>query len=247
MDNFYNNVTLANYLYIRRTGVCGTLRKNRVPAHIRDSKLAKGESVGFRAGNVLIVKYADKKDVHIISTIHDDATTHIEARGPRRPAVDRPLAIVDYNKYMGGVDKMNQLLQPYDPCRKTIKWYRKVVIHLLQVAMMNSWIIYRKREGKKTFLQYEQAVIAQILFGMDQEADSEVPAVESLVRLTEKHFPDVIPPTENKPRAQKRCRVCWARDKVRRDVRYHCPDCPTQPGLCFPACFKVYHTRMDYC
>ena len=247
MDNFYNNVALANYLFSRQTGVCGTLRKNRVPIVIRDAKLKKGQCAAFRDNKVMIVKYADKKDVHVISTIHDDSTVHVDARGPRRPAADRPVAISDYNKNMGGVDKMNQLLHPYDPCRKTLKWFRKVVIHLLHISMMNAWIVYKKSGGTKTLLQFHQMVIAQLLFSDDEHQDNDVPAVESLLRLTQKHFPDVIPPTDKKSRAQKRCRVCWARDKVRRDVRYHCPDCPTNPGLCFPACFKAYHTQMEYC
>jgi hypothetical protein len=138
-------------------------------------------------------------------------------------------------------------LHPYDPCRKTLEWYRKVVIHLLHISMMNAWIIYKKSGGTKKLLQFHQMVIAQLLFSDDEHQDNDVPAVESLLRLTQKHFPDVIPPTDKKSRAQKRCRVCWARDKVRRDVRYHCPDCPTNPGLCFPACFKAYHTQMEYC
>jgi len=243
MDNFYNNVQLAEYLHSRLTGVCGTMRKNRVPAAVRDCKLQKGESSGFRHEEVMIVKYADKKDVYVISTVHDDTTTHIASRG-RRPEQDRPNAIIDYNKNMGGVDKMNQLLQPYDPCRKTIKWYRKVVIHLLHICMMNAWVLYNKRGGTKKFLQFQQLVIAQMIF---TEGDSDdVPVVESLARLTQKHFPDKIPSTQNKARAQKRCRVCWARGRVRREVRYQCPDCPSKPGLCFPECFKIYHTQVNY-
>jgi len=29
-------------------------------------------------------------------------------------------------------------------------------------------------------------------------------------------------------------------------LRYHCPDCPTKPDLCFPACIRVlYHTQVE--
>ena len=39
-----------------------------------------------------------------------------------------------------------QMLQPLDATRKTLKWYGKVAIHLLQVALLNSFILYQKEK-----------------------------------------------------------------------------------------------------
>ncbi|KAK3725592.1 hypothetical protein RRG08_043010 [Elysia crispata] len=67
---------------------------------------------------------------------------------------------------------------------------------------------------------------------------------ENLLRLTGRHFIEQIPATA-KERPQKRCRVC-SKKGVRRDVRYHCPDCPSKPGLCLQHCFRAYHTLECY-
>jgi len=51
---------------------------------------------------------------------------------------------VAYNKYICGVDRMNQLNSDYSPLRKTLKWYRKVVLQHLEMAMTNAFLLYQK-------------------------------------------------------------------------------------------------------
>lgn len=46
----------------------------------------------------------------------------------------RPACIFHYNKYMGGVDRTKQLMQPYE-IPKYIKWYKKVAMHFNQLAL----------------------------------------------------------------------------------------------------------------
>jgi len=54
--------------------------------------------------------------------------------------------IVDYNNSdTGGVDKLDQMTEPYLSTHKTIKWYKKVFQHLLDV---NSGIV----QNKKSFI-----------------------------------------------------------------------------------------------
>lgn len=54
------------------------------------------------------------------------------------------------------------------------------------------------------------------------------------------HYPAPIPCTPKKIHPVKRCRVCYAYGK-RKETRYHCPCCPTNPGLHVKECFRIYH------
>ena len=57
------------------------------------------------------------------------------------------------------------MLQPYNAGRKTLKWYRKLVIHLVQVAMLNSYVMYTKEEDRdKTFVKFQQEVFDTLFF-----------------------------------------------------------------------------------
>ena len=54
-----------------------------------------------------------------------------------------PTAIVDYNKWMGGVDLADQLLSYYSMTnRRTLKWWKKVFWRLVDITIINSWIIF---------------------------------------------------------------------------------------------------------
>ncbi|GFV15745.1 piggyBac transposable element-derived protein 4 [Trichonephila clavipes] len=68
------------------------------------------------------------------------------------------------------------------------------------------------------------------------------------MRLTERHFLEVIAPSEKKPRPARKCYVCSLkkndnRKRIRKETRYFCPDCDV--GLCLTSCFKLYHTKLD--
>lgn len=72
MDNFYNSVTLSNYLLSKQTHVTGTLRADRKfnPKEVTQSKLKKGDIIWRRKGDVYVTKWKDKCDVLSITTAH---------------------------------------------------------------------------------------------------------------------------------------------------------------------------------
>ena len=85
----------------------------------------------------------------------------------------------------------------------------------------------------------------------------ELPAdtnAEDVARLTESHSLERVPPTEKKKYPSKRCKVCLRRSgytpgparKHPKESVYHCPQCPSKPGLCCYPCYYVYHSKLNY-
>ncbi|KAJ8026881.1 PiggyBac transposable element-derived protein 4 [Holothuria leucospilota] len=66
---------------------------------------------------------------------------------------------------------------------------------------------------------------------------------ENPLRLTARHFPSTIPPTEKKDKPTRRCHVCASRDK-REETIYECREC--EKPLCAAPCFGIYHTKRDF-
>ena len=58
---------------------------------------------------------------------------------------EKPTVVADYNQYMLGVDKMDQLISYYSFLHKSIKWWRKVFFWILEVAAVNSYILYKEQ------------------------------------------------------------------------------------------------------
>ena len=50
--------------------------------------------------------------------------------------------LMEYNKYMNGVDKYDQYLNSYPFNRKTINKWKKVVVKLIDLAVTNTMAIY---------------------------------------------------------------------------------------------------------
>lgn len=169
-------------------------------------------------------------------------TRRTRVRGRHAAFIDKPLAIHNYNENMGGVDRVSQMIEPYDATRRSLAWYKKIAIHLLQMALLNAWVVYGKQGGQLNFLKFTLSVVSSLI------SEDVPPNVmdENVMRLTGRHFIHILPPTQAKANTQRRCKVCSAKGLGRRDTRYYCPQCPSNPGLCFENCFEEYHTKADY-
>ncbi|XP_063302359.1 piggyBac transposable element-derived protein 4-like [Pelobates fuscus] len=242
IDNYYNSIPLLRMLYCFETVACGTIRKTRVgfPKALAQKKLKRGETAALCQDELLALKFKDKKEVFMLTSMHTEHTRRVAVRG--RQEIRRvPVCIRQYNKHMGGVDLSDQLLQPYLILRKTRAWYKKLGIYLMQMATHNAFILYKKANAdlKSTFLDFQ----FQLISGLLTECHSGEPSAGPSSRMVATgHFCFRIPPTPKKKTPQKRCRLCYQRG-VRTETSFYCPDCPSQPGLCIGNCFKEFHTQ----
>ena len=69
-----------------------------------------------------------------------------------------------YSRLTKGVDLSNQLISYYELNRKTIKWWKRIFFHLLDIAIVNSFIIYKKYlNANITQKQYRIEIIKTII------------------------------------------------------------------------------------
>ncbi|KAK9703097.1 Transposase IS4 [Popillia japonica] len=164
MDNYYNSYELAKQLAARKTHCTGTLRSNRksFPKEVGSKKLKRGETIAKYANGIMIGKWKDKRDVVYISNEYKNDMVQIQNK--RREIKSKPLPIINYNKYMTGVDRQDQLLAYY-PCeRKTIRWPSKIFVHILQLIMINAYHLYNKYSGTRLSLyDFRLSVIGSLL------------------------------------------------------------------------------------
>jgi len=63
--------------------------------------------------------------------------------------IKKPYAVVQYNKFMKGVDRADQYICFYSVLRKTVKWSKKVVLYLQHCALFNTFFVYRTLNTNK--------------------------------------------------------------------------------------------------
>ena len=253
IDNWYTSPNLAAFLHQNKTGVCGTVRSHRknMPEF---SKLKKGESQSFYANNILAMKWHDKRDVTMLTTLNEGKMVQSDKtdRHTGQPVM-KPDAVLAYNENMRLIDKCDMQVSSVECLRKSRKWYVKLFFHLVDVVVLNSYNLYLTATGEKPPLkEFRLNLVRQILEkygnpdrvpnGGRRSDNSTMP-----LRLTARHFPDVLPSTEKKKYAMKPCFVCnhtKRKVKKRKDTRYQCKECDVP--LCLIPCFKEYHTMSNF-
>ncbi|XP_067945098.1 piggyBac transposable element-derived protein 4-like [Watersipora subatra] len=141
MENWYTSPQLLKELYERETYAYGTLRSNKkhVPKDIKNftsnQPLAKGKSQYFNCPPVLTGCWRDKNFIVFGSNKHSDSILEtLEKRTWNDREIVKPGPIIDYNKYMGGVDLADQCIKYYNMDHRSLKWYKKLFFHLLDIA-----------------------------------------------------------------------------------------------------------------
>ena len=132
-DNWYTSPTLASFLLSKQTYLCGTVKSNRkhFPKNIVNHQLEKGTAVFMKrcSGRPMICcKFRALKDkangqpkvVHMLSTFHD-AIVGKTGKVDHKSGVEivKPCLTIEYNKHMGGVDRVDQQLHSYNFLRKS--------------------------------------------------------------------------------------------------------------------------------
>ena len=152
-------------LYLKNKGILavGTIRLNRLGgcsvSSNKDLQKTGTGSSDYRTDNnsgIIVVKWVDNNVVKLVSNfVGIEPTTSIERwckKGKKRKDIPFPQIVKQYNKSMGGVDLAVMLIAVYRiPC-KTKRWYQKIFWHLVDIAKVNAWLLYRRH-----YQQYEDA------------------------------------------------------------------------------------------
>uniref|UniRef100_A0AAY5K4P2 PiggyBac transposable element-derived protein domain-containing protein n=1 Tax=Esox lucius TaxID=8010 RepID=A0AAY5K4P2_ESOLU len=239
VDNWYSSPTLFQHLLSNNTGACGTVRSNRkgMP-RFSSRKMQKGEVEFLDNGKQLAVKWHDKRDVHVLSTVHTatmSETGRVDHLTGERKV--KPDCVQEYNKKMGAVDRVDMVNSFVECARKTTKWYKKIFFHLVDTALFNSHIVHRHL----TELLEEHHIPRRPPTGGRPSGDNPL-------RLTARHFPAEMPQTDAQgSRTRRHCKVCLSGTrsrKLRKLTKYMCVPCDT--SLCVTPCFGEYHTLKHY-
>ena len=193
-DNFYTSPDLCKRLYENGSGRCGTVRLNRkgIPDWFKRKHVEKGEVITYRDGCILVIKWMDKRVVAALSTIDDDSMVEIQRRTSacqeEIETIQKPAIIHNYNTYMGGVDKADQLVTYYGFPHFSKKWWKRIFFHILDTTLVNAYIMYVESTPGHCLSHWLEVVRALI---NEQSTVCSVSATPQDVplRLTGRHIP----------------------------------------------------------
>lgn len=225
----------------------------------------------FKDAALTIVKWNDSKAFYVISSAHTPGATVPVSRLVKhvRTLVPCPESVADYNKYMGGVDKQDQMTATYRADKRSVKWWRKVATWILETAVFNAYIAYKIEMGNdnphKTYKSFFAALAYEMLMMNDNprgaapykrpRASSGEPATAkaaaAIGALPEDRYPTnglhafakkVYAKDAAKDNRQ-RCIICDTK------TEWACEGCgeavekPAGAPMCYPECFIAAHSE----
>lgn len=183
VDKFYTSVSLALSLYKRETYICGSFNTGRHhwPADLKESKTKKKKEDKVRSlnrgeyltrqtkdGKMVATVWRDKKHVYNLNTYYDPFTNQREDKVKRRQRDEEgkwrnmelacPKAIVEFNKYMGGVDRHDHLRSSYSLQRTSTRWWTYFCWFAIDMAIINSYLLYKEAQPKATHKKFQLQV-----------------------------------------------------------------------------------------
>lgn len=257
-DRFYTGYDLAQELLSLKIHTTGTVMSNRrgLPADIakqKKMKIQKHEVVAFRKNKTMVLVWKDKRPVHMLSTLHNPSTDLVTRKVAKGEVEEfqKPRAIIDYTQHMGAVDRADHYCASYSFTRKSLKWWRKMFFWLLEVSVVNSFILCNIQRGKENMkpvshLKYRKELLLQLVGNVRNQSLKRGRPSSSDQEERLRKIPHFI--ASNPKSNSKDCSVCSDR-KIqggRRETVYFCDTCSRKPGLHPGDCFKKYHTMKKY-
>ena len=271
-DNFFSSCSLFDNLLQQQIYACGTARPDRrgFPETLKHVSFAeRGEHLSCQRGNLVATVWQDKKPVKVLSTMSNPCTKESVERRQKdgsKITVPCPSAVVQYNRYMGGVDKGDQMRHYYCIRMKSVKNYKYIFWFLVDVAITNGHILSRF-VPVSTSLQSLKAFRLKLAEQLIGRYCSRKRAGRPALTRSVVHPPPPLPtPEDDGPSAsQRRCtshslhlpshqgkrRCIYCRDyrtcSRRRETVWYCRDCEGTPALCLTGkedgsdCFRLWH------
>lgn len=208
-DNWYTSYQLARELLSQKITMVGTLKKNKrelPPDFLPDKKRPVRSSMFGFQNDMSIVSYVPKKSraVILLSTMHSDSSVDDTTK--------KPEIILDYNSYKGGVDTVDKMCSTYSVARRTRRWPLAIFFQLLNIAGINSQILYNANhvENPYKYRRLYLKALAMSLMKPHLEERAVMKSLPSNIQLFLAKYRRVVEQLDEEPPAKirKRCSYC---------------------------------------
>ena len=252
-DNFFTSIRLFDELHQKGIYATGTLRADRrgFPEELRETvkkgfrERGESESCHCTVNNSLTVSvWQDTRPVTVCSTYCQTVPldeVQRKMKNGEHNTYPCPHSVTTYNRYMGGVDRNDQMREYYNVRLKSRKYYKYLFWMLFDVTITNTLIMSRANpvilSDTRTSKAFRTTLAHQLLQGYcSRKYRGRRPSSIPTKKFKPTHFPLLG------DGRQHRCYYCSLQGK-RSDTKWYCDDCKLY--FCHKGsdteCFLQYH------
>ena len=112
----------------------------------KTTKLKRGDIHVRTRADLTAIVWQDKRDIYMLN-IHNAPAEGNFCNGGRKAI--KPQIVTEYNRHIGYVNKGDRMANSYSISRRTFKWTKKLFFHLLDLAILNCYILHSSCQGKR--------------------------------------------------------------------------------------------------
>ncbi|XP_029637481.1 uncharacterized protein LOC115212846 [Octopus sinensis] len=126
-------------------------QEEHAPPSLKAETNLRKENLHTDSGLLALV-WRDRKSVTMLNTMHSAAMSETGKRNRAGDPIIKPDVVLDYNRAMSGVDRSDQLATTHKSAQRFGKWYKKVFLYLVYMALMNTHLICVANAGWRSNL-----------------------------------------------------------------------------------------------
>ena len=193
-DNFFTFFHLMSILAKNGVSASGTVRANRLhncplPKKEVACKKIRG-TIEFRNNkDFSVTQWTDSNVVYLASTFDcnqgESSVSRYSQQTRQSINIPIPKSIQTYNRYMGGVDKMDQFISTYRTHIRQRKWWWPIFVYFLNVSVVNAWLLSRKFGYNMPLLDFKRYIAKSLLksYGTPSSQGKRPPTVVKDIRF----------------------------------------------------------------
>ena len=102
-------------------------------------KLKWGDVRDRTMGGVNALVWKDRREVYMLANMNPPPAKGNFCDDSSRPV--KPHIVERYNRHVGCVDNSDRIANSYSMSRRTFKWTTNLLLHFLDLTVLNSWIL----------------------------------------------------------------------------------------------------------
>lgn len=173
-DNFFTSPGLLSALKSSNVKITGTVRQNRVDkCPLMEVKSCKKQARGFydyrldTNDNICAIRWNDNSVVTLLSNefgVHPvQKARRYSVAAKQKIHIDQPNVVHQYNRYMGGVDRLDANIGVYRIAIRGKKWYIPILMWLVDVTVNNSSLLARSLGANVDTLEFRRSIARNLL------------------------------------------------------------------------------------
>ena len=200
-----------------------------------------GAKAKFKGKEIFVTRWKDNAVLTLASSLYGVEPLGTKKRWSKTERkhiyIDTPFVECQYNKNMGGTDRMDQNINAYRVSIRGKKWWWCLFTLLLDVSITNAWILFQAKEEAQPQIDFRRSIVHSYMNSFGNPPKRVVRrsvALPSTIEMRYDGLNHCMEPTEGNKRRRCAYELCTS---IGRTQSSKC-----KVGLCVKCCVD-YHTK----